>query len=483
MARLGNMESSQRERVLAALEECEQATERATPIRPLVPLLRAGLRRDLAGREQLALARAIEEQGRTYLATEGLDRLYREVQQLSEQVRGVFIRRPEGAELQRLLEEKCIALVEAIQKLLAEEEEIPVEFAQREREHLLDFVRRALVEPVGDRLGDFPVDWRSLIVYLAEHGVMARVLEQLPLQEIHDWLREMDRTLPLVAAFLDPQIHNQDYEHAIDDPRTPVHTRLMLKSDLPQVAMLTDVARVREVYQFLTERGVKPKPRGPEYLLPIFKRIIQATLDAEDGDPQALAEKVLAAQPTTRPTNWLEWLTYLAKLHTSAVLSQVALMSEEELSQLHALVCCSMIISNCLIESGLFDHLLEHYFWWQESLRYSPERFDHLVGQVTQMHAQTTMSLMEDVLLFALECFRHWAARALLDADLAEPPVDRKLLIEAAQHILTQRWVTELPESVKLAVQQTTNALLTADEGDALLDTGNLDRQYLNRAR
>jgi len=469
MARLGNMDATQRERVFAALEKCEREGSQGEgePFAPLTPLLRAAMQRDLAGRERLALARAIEEQGRTYLATEGLDRLYREAQQLSEHVRGVFIRRPSGTQLQRLLATKSIALVEAIQGRLAEEGEgaTDPQVTEAEREHLLDFVSRSLVESVGDRLGDFPVDWRSLVVYLAEHGVMGRVLEQLPLAEVGDWLREMNRTLPLVAAFLDPQIHGTDFEQAIDDPNTPVHTRLMLKSDLPQVAMLTDATRVREVYEFLSNRGVKPKPRGPEYVRPIFQRIVEATRQPDDDNPNEVTDRILQSEPTTHPTNWEGWLTYLAKLHTPAVLSQVSMMDTDDLRRLRAQVCVCMVISDELIESGLFDHLLEHYFWWQESIRFSPERFDHLVAQVTQMHAQTTMSHMEDALLFAVECYRHWAARAALDSDLSEPAVDSGRLLQATRDALAQPWAAELSEPIRLVLQQAVHAL-TASAGE-----------------
>lgn len=465
MARMGNMPVERRERLLGVLDQYERVAG-DSPVLPLTSLLRASLGRNLSGREQLALSHAIEEQKRTYLATEGLDRIYREVQQLSNRVRGVFIRRPTGARLQRLLERKASALVEAIQRLLEVEGTGPTDPQQKEleRNHLLEFVGRALVESVGERLGDFPVDWRSLIVYLAEHDVMARVLEQLPEEDIQKWLQAMDGALPLAAAFLDPQLYGDDYEHAIDDPATPVHTRLMLKSDLPQVAMLTDVHRVKEVHEFLVARGVQPKARGVENIRPVLKRIIEVAKLPAEAESEDLLEEVLSAEARTNPGNWSEWLTYLAKLHTSAVLSQIALFSDGELQRLRAVASAAMVVGNGLVEAGLFDHLLEHYFWWQESLQsralhdLTPERFDQLIAQVTQMHAQTTLYLMENALTFAAECFAHWYLHAATDSEFASPPVDGHRLQVDLQTVLDAPWSQWLPASLRAAIQKSREA-------------------------
>ncbi|MBI3922307.1 MAG: hypothetical protein HY318_12880 [Armatimonadetes bacterium] len=463
MARVGNMETRRRERLLKAIEASERSVDQASAnLIPLTPMLRSSLDRDLSGREHLALSHAIEEQKRTYLATEGLDHIYREVQRLSNRVRGVFVRRPTGVRLQRLLERKAVALVEAIQVLLREESgggPVDGKQAQLEREHLLDFVRRALVQPVGERMGDFPVDWRSLIVYLAEHGVLARVLERLPQNEIRQWLEEMDHTLPLAAAFLDPQLYEDDYERAIDDPATPVHTRLMLKSDLPQVAMLTDAERVREVHQFLTGRGVQPKPRGLDYIRPVLKRIIEITRAEVQEGTDSLLDKVLTTEPTTQPRRWEEWLTYLVKLQPAAALSQISLMNDEDLRRLRAVVETALVVGPLLIESGLFDNILENYGWWQESTQLPPDRFDNLIAQVTQMHAQTTQALMEDILLSALKAATLWGSRGAADPELAQPSVNSEALLSSLRSAGAAAWSEHLPAPIREALQESTETL------------------------
>jgi len=458
MARLGNMSASRRQALLHALESVEQKVGGG---RSLTSLLTASLGRNLSVREHLALAHSIEEQQRTYLATEGLDQLYRETQRLSQKVRGVTLRPIPPARLQKMMEAKVRELVAALlERLQVEEGEASPDAAWRaqERAHLHAFIRESLIRPVGERLGDFPLDWRALVVYLAEHGVMAQVLSEIPSGQIKDWLEEMDATLPLVAAFLDPDLHGSEYEQAIDDPQTPVHTRLMLKAHLPQVAMLADVRQVREVREFLTQRGVQPKAKGLDYVRPILKRVLRLLspdeLDEEHWD--RAVERLLSQTLTTQPADWEQWLTYLAKVQTGAVLTQVSLMSEAEIRRLQAVVSAGLSLSQSVLDSGLFDHLLEHESWWRNVLPPDQSgRFDHLLAQMTQIHAQTTLPLMENALEFVADVVSlWWERRDTLDASLTTPAVNSDLLLSALRSAKTAPTFTQLPQSLRAKIEK-----------------------------
>ncbi len=473
MARLGNASASRRKALLNALESIEGGTagndgerqERhgVTSERHGVrSLLVASLGRNLSVREHLALAYSIEEQQRTYLATESLDQLYRETQRLSQKVRGVTLRPIPPARLQKMMEAKVRELVAALQeRLQAEEGETSQDAAWRaqERVHLHAFIRESLIRPVGERLGDFPLDWRALVVYLAEHGVMAQVLSEIPPGQVKDWLEEMDATLPLVAAFLDPELHGSEYEQAIDDPQTPVHTRLMLKAYLPQVAMLADVQQVREVRRFLTQRGVQPKAKGLDYVRPILKRVLRVVspdeLDSDtSGHLDGAVERILSHPLTTQPADWEQWLTYLARVQTGAVLTQVSLMSEAEIQRLQAVVSAGLSLSRSVLDSGLFDHLLEHESWWRSILPPDQSgRFDHLIAQMTQIHAQTTLPLMENALEFVANVVNLWLERSpALDASLTSPSVDSALLLSTLRSAQNAPTFTRLSESLRAKI-------------------------------
>ena len=463
MARLGNASASRRKALLNALESIERGTAGNDGERQerhgVRSLLVASLGRNLSVREHLALAHSIEEQQRTYLATEGLDQLYRETQRLSQKVRGVTLRPIPPERLQKMMEAKVRELVAALQeRLQAEEGEVSQDAAWRaqERAHLHAFIRESLIRPVGERLGDFPLDWRALVVYLAEHGVMAQVLREIPSGQVKEWLEEMDATLPLVAAFLDPDLHGSEYEQAIDDPQTPVHTRLMLKAHLPQVAMLADVRQVREVREFLTRRGVKPKAKGLDYVRPILKRVLRVvSLDELDGAHlDGAVERILSNTLTTQPADWEQWLTYLAKVQTGAVLTQVSLMSEAEIQRLQAVVSVGLSLSQSVLDCGLFDHLLEHEGWWRNILPPDQSgRFDHLIAQMTQIYAQTTLPLMENVLEFVAEVVGCWLERReTLDASLTSPVVDGALLLSALRSVRGVPTFTRLSESLRAKI-------------------------------
>jgi hypothetical protein len=459
MARLGNASASRRQSLIEALASFEENTG-GDNVLPLTSLLTATQGRNLSVREQLALAHSIEEQQRTYLATEGLDQLYRETQRLSEKVRGVTIRPISPERLQKMMEAKVHEFVTALQERLRAEDESENDphWREQERVHLHAFIRESLVRPVGERLGAFPLDWRALVVYLAEHGDMARVLREIPSGQIKEWLEEMDTTLPLVAAFLDPELHGREYEQAIDDPTTPVHTRLMLKDYLPQVAMLTDVQRVREVREFLTRRGVTPKAKGLDYVRPILKRVLRVlSPDESDGaNVDDAVQRILSDTLTTQPTNWDEWLTYLAKVQTGAVLTQVSLMSEEEIRRLQAVVSAGLALSQSALVCGLFDHLLEQEPWWKGILPpTAADRFDHLIAQMTQIHAQTTLPLMENVLEFVAEVISLWLEQSeTLDASLTSPAVDRASLLSALRTAQDSPAFSRLSESIRRKVEK-----------------------------
>ncbi|MCS6859521.1 MAG: ATP-binding protein [Abditibacteriales bacterium] len=465
MARVGNMSAARRQALLDALESIERGTAGNNREQPgqfgIHSLLVAALGRNLSVREQLALAHSIEEQQRTYLATESLDQLYRETQRLSQRVRGVTLRPIPPVRLQRMLEAKVCELVAALQeRLQTEEGETGQDPAWREREraHLHAFIREALIHPVGERLGDFPLDWRALIVYLAEHGVMAQVLSEIPTGQVKEWLEEMDATLPLVAAFLDPDLHGREYEQAIDDPQTPVHTRLMLKTHLPQVAMLADVRLLREVRAFLTQRGVQPKAKGLDYVRPILKRVLQvvAPEESDGAHLDRAVERVLANTLTTQPADWEQWLTYLAKVQTGAVLTQVSLMSDEEILRLQAGINAGLALSRSVLDCGLFDHLLEHGSWWRSLL--PPDRaarFDHLVAQMTQIHAQTSLPLMENALEFIADVVNLWLKRSdTTEASLSSPAVDSAFLLSSLRSVQDAPTFTRLPESIRAKIEQ-----------------------------
>jgi signal transduction histidine kinase len=466
MARLGNTSASRRKALLNALESIEEGTAGSDGERQerhgVRSLLIASLGRNLSVREHLALAYSIEEQQRTYLATEGLDQLYRETQRLSQKVRGVTLRPIPPERLQKMMEAKVRELVAALQeRLQAEEGEASQDAAWRaqERAHLHAFIRESLIRPVGERLGDFPLDWRALVVYLAEHGVMAQVLSEIPSGQIKDWLEEMDATLPLVAAFLDPDLHGSEYEQAIDDPQTPVHTRLMLKAHLPQVAMLADVRQVREVREFLTQRGVKPKAKGLDYVRPILKRVLRvvSSVEADGAYLDAAAQRILSNALTTQPADWEQWLTYLVKVQTGAVLTQVSLMSEAEIQRLQAVVSAGLSLSQSALDCGLFDHLLEHEGWWRSIL--PPDlsgRFDHLIAQMTQIHAQTTLPLMENVLEFVADVVNLWLERReTADATLTSPSVDGALLLSTLRSVQDAPTFMRLSESIRAKIGKT----------------------------
>lgn len=466
MARVGNMSASRRKALFNALEAIERGTAGNDGERrgghSLTALLTASLGRNLSMREHLALAHSIEEQQRTYLATESLDRLYRETQRLSQKVRGVTLRPIPPERLQKMLEAKVRELVAALQeRLQAEEGEASRDAAWREREraHLHAFICESLIHPVGERLGDFPLDWRALVVYLAEHGVMAQVLSEIPSGQVKEWLEEMDATLPLVAAFLDPDLHGSEYEQAIDDPQTPVHTRLMLMTHLPQVAMLTDVRLVREVREFLTRRGVQPKAKGLDYVRPILKRVLRVVSpDAwDEAHLDGAVERILSHPLTTQPADWEQWLTYLATMQTGAVLTQVSLMSDAEIQRLQAVVSAGLALSQSVLGSGLFDHLLEHEGWWRVIL--PPDlsvRFDHLIAQTTQIHAQTTLPLMENVLEFIADVVNLWMERhTTLEISLTSPTVNGAVLLSTLRSVRDAPTFTRLSESVRAKIEKT----------------------------
>jgi signal transduction histidine kinase len=455
MARLGNLSVKRRRALLDAIESLER---KAGGDLTLTSLLNSSLGRNLSLREHLALAHSVVEQQRTYLATEGLDQLYRETQRLSQKVRGVTVRPLSPERLQKRMEAKVREFVAALQERLSAEGEsnADADWREQERVHLHAFIRESLVRPVGERLGDFPLDWRALVVYLAEHGIMAQVLTEIPPGHVKEWLEEMDNTLPLVAAFLDPDLHGSEYEQAIDDPHTPVQTRLMLKAHLPQVAMLTDVREVREVREFLAQCGVTPKAKGLDYMRPILRRVLRVLNGERDEvDLDGEAERILSNTLTTQPADWEQWLTYLAKVQTGAVLTQVSLMSESEIRRLQAVVSTGLTLSQSVLESGLFDHLFDHEDWWKSVLPpASSNRFDHLLAQMTQIHAQTTLTFMEDTLEFVVDVARCWLEHGeRLDSSPMASGVNRDRVLSALRSAQDAPTCSQLAEPIRVKIE------------------------------
>lgn len=100
---------------------------------------------------------------------------------------------------------------------------------------------------VSLRRPQYPEDSSGLILYLIQHGLLPRVVSQVPDDQMAEYREIADRVLPLAAAFIGSE--------KFANPRTATEERL--QQDIPQIAFV-GLNRMRQIAEYLEDMGIEP---------------------------------------------------------------------------------------------------------------------------------------------------------------------------------------------------------------------------------